>query len=185
LLPSHLPVARSYFISLTTLVGLIRHEGLRSFPPREEALLKPGILVRQANPVPAAPGMGGHVFGLQGAQEGELTGLVLAIQLSLTRIKIINSLSKGRPADAAALAAGSLPPPREPNGHQLLPASNESSLLEMHKAAFFFKLERELEKARFGLIVLSLTCSDRFETDQCVLSEQGSRAQGPVAHLDR
>ncbi|KPV75877.1 uncharacterized protein RHOBADRAFT_48327 [Rhodotorula graminis WP1] len=49
--------------------------------------------------------------------------------------KIINSLAKGRPADAALLAAGVRPP--RPDAAEQLPA---------HKAAFFFKLERELEK---------------------------------------
>lgn len=95
--------------------------------------------------------------------------------------KIINSLAKGRPADAALLAAGFRPPfnlnastPVDPSssnnavrgqtsaasdvsavanlsGHMhqstsLLPDSGESALLQAHKAAFFFKLERELEK---------------------------------------
>ncbi|PLW47696.1 hypothetical protein PCANC_04828 [Puccinia coronata f. sp. avenae] len=78
--------------------------------------------------------------------------------------KIINSLAKGRPADAALLAAGISPAiaasnsPNlrhqsesdqqlqllsEPYNHQT--ASPENNL-KLHKAAFFFKLERELEK---------------------------------------
>ena len=68
--------------------------------------------------------------------------------------KIINSLAKGRPLDAAALAAINrpIPSPSLVNGGnaypqaQLIPASSESDLLQAHKAAFFFKLERELEK---------------------------------------
>ncbi|GAA5941057.1 uncharacterized protein JCM15063_000635 [Sporobolomyces koalae] len=106
--------------------------------------------------------------------------------------KIINSLAKGRPADAALLAAGVRPPrpvsdqpvlssTSDPNGPaSASPASvvpgepqqpfeatstaaqlfahaatvngvmvaegEQGTLLQAHKAAFFFKLERELEK---------------------------------------
>ncbi|KAK4053696.1 phosphate system positive regulatory protein pho81 [Microbotryomycetes sp. JL201] len=88
--------------------------------------------------------------------------------------KIINSLAKGRPADAALLAAGIRPPAaaatdnQPANTHQsddqrqqhqpaLIPHSGDrhgpsmtngtkGTLLQAHKAAFFFKLERELEK---------------------------------------
>lgn len=75
--------------------------------------------------------------------------------------QIINSLAKGRPADAALLAAGISPaiiPSNSPHSYstdhpsQLLPESYDNQLenpeqnLKLHKAAFFFKLERELEK---------------------------------------
>ncbi|GAA5830339.1 hypothetical protein JCM11251_001314 [Rhodosporidiobolus azoricus] len=80
--------------------------------------------------------------------------------------KIINSLAKGRPADAALLAAG-VRPPRPPAEEQQpveattteaqlfahastanggLAGEGAATLLQAHKAAFFFKLERELEK---------------------------------------
>jgi CDK inhibitor PHO81 len=83
--------------------------------------------------------------------------------------QIINSLAKGRPADAALLAAGISPAiaasnsPNlrhqsesdqqlqllsEPYNHQT--ASPENNL-KLHKAAFFFKLERELEKVSLRL----------------------------------
>ncbi|GAA5894068.1 hypothetical protein JCM8208_002339 [Rhodotorula glutinis] len=80
--------------------------------------------------------------------------------------KIINSLAKGRPADAALLAAGVRPP--RPDAAEQLPVEattteaqlfahastanggivgeGPTTLLQAHKAAFFFKLERELEK---------------------------------------
>lgn len=76
----------------------------------------------------------------------------------LTQLQIINSLAKGRPADAALLAAGIRPPrptgPEEPLHPSAEPQLNTASvgaveggsLLQAHKAAFFFKLERELEK---------------------------------------
>ncbi|KAM0792180.1 hypothetical protein ACM66B_004877 [Microbotryomycetes sp. NB124-2] len=94
--------------------------------------------------------------------------------------KIINSLAKGRPADAALLAAGIRPPNaagsashdsfghahthnNNDNDHSqnhhptLIPQTGDrhgpaltngskGTLLQAHKAAFFFKLERELEK---------------------------------------
>ncbi|SCV69297.1 BQ2448_2317 [Microbotryum intermedium] len=76
--------------------------------------------------------------------------------------KIINSLAKGRPADAALLAAGVRPPrpagpeePLHPSAEPQLLAHSASlanvnggqgTLLQAHKAAFFYKLERELEK---------------------------------------
>lgn len=84
-------------------------------------------------------------------------------------MQIINSLAKGRFPDAALLAAGVRPPPvsdaaeQEPLGAEepLLLAhtsavanagaggtqpGKQGELLQAHKAAFFFKLERELEK---------------------------------------
>lgn len=79
--------------------------------------------------------------------------------------QIINSLAKGRPADAALLAAGIRPPrptgpeePLHPSSEPQLIAhtagvavgEGEGSLLQVHKAAFFFKLERELEKVSWG-----------------------------------
>ncbi|EGG12856.1 uncharacterized protein MELLADRAFT_101443 [Melampsora larici-populina 98AG31] len=73
--------------------------------------------------------------------------------------KIINSLAKGRPADAALLAAGVSPDlnknhliSRQDHQPQPLVINGEfsepdaESNLKAHKAAFFFKLERELEK---------------------------------------
>ncbi|GAA5878688.1 hypothetical protein JCM1840_000200 [Sporobolomyces johnsonii] len=87
--------------------------------------------------------------------------------------KIINSLAKGRPADAALLAAGVRPPrpstdATDENGQQqpleattteaqlfahaatvngvMVGEGEQGTLLQAHKAAFFFKLERELEK---------------------------------------
>lgn len=81
--------------------------------------------------------------------------------------KIINSLAKGRPADAALLAAGIRPPrpagpeePLDPATEPQLIAETASAghngagpgkLLQAHKAAFFFKLERELEKVSSSL----------------------------------
>jgi CDK inhibitor PHO81 len=61
--------------------------------------------------------------------------------------KIINSLAKGRPLDAALLAAVHRPRRIEDTEYNLLPFQpDESTLLQTHRAAFFFKLERELEK---------------------------------------
>ncbi|GAA5921998.1 hypothetical protein JCM1841_000727 [Sporobolomyces salmonicolor] len=87
--------------------------------------------------------------------------------------KIINSLAKGRPADAALLAAGVRPPrpstdATDEHGQQqpleattteaqlfahaatvngvMVGEGEQGTLLQAHKAAFFFKLERELEK---------------------------------------
>lgn len=74
--------------------------------------------------------------------------------------QIINSLLKGRPDDAALLAAGVRPlhhvgtnasPLPEQSTVQLDAPDHGSSLLQAHKAAFFFKLERELEKVRLPL----------------------------------
>lgn len=68
--------------------------------------------------------------------------------------QIINSLEKGRLADAALFATG-VRPEHGANGEtqspssgqpQLLPKIEGSDELQVHKAAFFFKLERELEK---------------------------------------
>ncbi|KAN0064831.1 phosphate system positive regulatory protein pho81 [Thecaphora frezii] len=70
--------------------------------------------------------------------------------------KIINSLEKGRLADAALFATGVRPEYVSSNGDQgeaespaqpqILPKIEGSDELQIHKAAFFFKLERELEK---------------------------------------
>ncbi|CAH7670007.1 hypothetical protein PPACK8108_LOCUS4678 [Phakopsora pachyrhizi] len=71
--------------------------------------------------------------------------------------KIINSLAKGRPADAALLAAGVSPQiiastTQTRNSQPQLLSENGSEdevperNLKLHKVAFFFKLERELEK---------------------------------------
>lgn len=87
-------------------------------------------------------------------------------RLTLLGPQIINSLAKGRPADAALLAAGVRPP--RPAAEESLPVESTTTeaqlfahastanggvvgegtatLLQAHKAAFFFKLERELEK---------------------------------------
>ncbi|EST05153.1 Glycerophosphoryl diester phosphodiesterase [Kalmanozyma brasiliensis GHG001] len=66
--------------------------------------------------------------------------------------KIINSLEKGRLADAALFATG-IRPEDVASGQsttspqpQILPNIEGSDELQIHKAAFFFKLERELEK---------------------------------------
>lgn len=78
--------------------------------------------------------------------------------------KIINSLEKGRLGDAALFASGIRPEhlsngvtPASVGGEpasysgagtnaQILPRAGGSDELQAHKAAFFFKLERELEK---------------------------------------
>jgi CDK inhibitor PHO81 len=68
--------------------------------------------------------------------------------------KIINSLEKGRLGDAALFATGVRPEyiPEDANridadgNAQILPRVEGSDELQAHKAAFFFKLERELEK---------------------------------------
>ena len=67
--------------------------------------------------------------------------------------KIINSLEKGRLGDAALFATGVRPDyipedtaTTETDDTQILPRSEKSDELQVHKAAFFFKLERELEK---------------------------------------
>lgn len=64
--------------------------------------------------------------------------------------KIINSLEKGRLGDAALFATG-VRPDYGANADsisqpQILPRTEGSDELQIHKAAFFFKLERELEK---------------------------------------
>ena len=61
--------------------------------------------------------------------------------------KIINSLEKGRLADAALFATGVRPDDAD-NNAQILPQLQGVDELQTHKAAFFFKLERELEKVR-------------------------------------
>lgn len=63
--------------------------------------------------------------------------------------KIINSLEKGRLADAALFATGVRPEDiavGDATTAQILPKTEGSDELQAHKAAFFFKLERELEK---------------------------------------
>ncbi|WFC98329.1 phosphate system positive regulatory protein pho81 [Malassezia yamatoensis] len=62
-------------------------------------------------------------------------------------MKIINSLEKGRLGDAA-LFATSVRPPNSDSRQDQPPLATDSpaSELQVHKAAFFFKLERELEK---------------------------------------
>lgn len=107
---------------------------------------------------------------LQGPQEGSrplsppsLPRLSLRSSLTPppTDAQIINSLAKGRPADAALLAAGIRPPrpeteePLHPDAAPLINTASiggggDGTLLQAHKAAFFFKLERELEKVRLS-----------------------------------
>ncbi|WFD31476.1 phosphate system positive regulatory protein pho81 [Malassezia sp. CBS 17886] len=60
--------------------------------------------------------------------------------------KIINSLEKGRLADAALFATSVRPADDAPQPPLLAAAESPASELQVHKAAFFFKLERELEK---------------------------------------
>ncbi|WFC93852.1 phosphate system positive regulatory protein pho81 [Malassezia brasiliensis] len=61
-------------------------------------------------------------------------------------MKIINSLEKGRLGDAALFATSVRPPSDAPSDQLPLAADSPASELQIHKAAFFFKLERELEK---------------------------------------
>lgn len=55
--------------------------------------------------------------------------------------QIINSMIKGRPKDAGSLSIGIRP---------IHPSSNDNAVenvsIEEYRSAFFFKLERELEK---------------------------------------
>ena len=60
--------------------------------------------------------------------------------------KIINSLEKGRIADAALFATSVRPEETSDGPQPLLPIDSPGSELQVHKAAFFFRLERELEK---------------------------------------
>ncbi|CAO1628880.1 unnamed protein product [Sympodiomycopsis kandeliae] len=61
--------------------------------------------------------------------------------------KIINSLEKGRLGDAALFATGVRPEyEADSTSAQILPRLEGADELQAHKAAFFFKLERELEK---------------------------------------
>lgn len=60
--------------------------------------------------------------------------------------KIINSLEKGRLADAALFATSVRPEETSDGPQPLLPIDSPGSELQVHKAAFFFRLERELEK---------------------------------------
>lgn len=122
------------------------------------------IAVRQADSGPTDPWLGQP--RLQGSQKGASAGRSSFAPSSAERLRkrcswrrqIINSLAKGRPADAALLAAGIRPqtltptptsepqliPPETASGHQ----NDAETNLQAHKAAFFFKLERELERVR-------------------------------------
>lgn len=60
--------------------------------------------------------------------------------------KIINSLEKGRLGDAALFATGVRPSDSSQGAESLLGNESPASELQVHKAAFFFKLERDLEK---------------------------------------
>ena len=62
--------------------------------------------------------------------------------------KIINSLEKGRIADAALFATSVRPEETSDGPQPLLPIDSPGSELQVHKAAFFFRLERELEKIK-------------------------------------
>lgn len=114
--------------------------------------------------------MGAELYRLQRLEEGIARCLRSVQLLAKARYQIINSLAKGRPADAALLAAGYRPPFNLPDtatatelsaaanlGNDrpnLLPDSGESALLQAHKAAFFFKLERELEKVSYSSVLV-------------------------------
>lgn len=123
-------------------------------------------------------------------------------------LQIINSLAKGRPADAALLAAGLRPPfhlstgngvpathhhdgrpltsATTQNGPSLLPESGESALLQAHKAAFFFKLERELEKVSVATAwryVVAKEVYSLLTADGPYISTHGSLPHDPDQHL--
>ncbi|KAK4048708.1 phosphate system positive regulatory protein pho81 [Microbotryomycetes sp. JL221] len=148
--------------------------------------------------------------------------------------KIINSLAKGRPADAALLAAGIRPPSatsatqqqqqqhgsnleqqqnynhgddefhsRHPalipqtadrhngpltNGHVGATANGQGTLLQAHKAAFFFKLERELEKINAFYYQRESALKVRLRTlidKRKLLTASLSDSQGKVKPLSR
>ncbi|KAI5479290.1 CDK inhibitor PHO81 [Pseudohyphozyma bogoriensis] len=114
---------------------------------------------------------------------------------------IINSLAKGRPADAALLAAGVRPPrpgPEEPLHPDAAPfiantasiggRDGEGTLLQAHKAAFFFKLERELEKINNFYYHRESTLKVRLRTlidKRKLLQASLSDSQGKVKALTR
>lgn len=60
--------------------------------------------------------------------------------------QIINSLDKGRLADAALLATSERPSGDTQAETPILAGDSPGSDLQTHRAAFFFRLERELEK---------------------------------------
>lgn len=99
--------------------------------------------------------------------------------------KIINSLEKGRLADAALFATGVrpeyIPGEQQDTNPQILPKQEGADELQAHKAAFFFKLERELEKvcASQADQIISTPLLTRlahlpFPPDQCILSPERS-----------
>lgn len=108
-------------------------------------------------------------FGKQ-LQSNQIPGWSLAYLDYKFLKKIINSLEKGRLGDAALFATGIRPEyipvlsaseaaavgstdsdavSSAEKTAQILPKAQASDELQAHKAAFFFKLERELEKVRF------------------------------------
>ena len=119
--------------------------------------------------------------------------------------KIISSLAANRPAsEAAALALGVRPsdvaPKSSSNEAQERDSEDIASILgdglnqpplqstsgqdddrgpdfQAHKAAFFFKLERELEKVCQRTSSGAFYVLDNFFLDKFVLSSQGSRAK--------
>ncbi|KAM0756333.1 SPX-domain-containing protein [Meredithblackwellia eburnea MCA 4105] len=113
--------------------------------------------------------------------------------------KIINSLAKGRPADAALLAAGIRPPrpeteePLHPDAAPLINTASvggggDGTLLQAHKAAFFFKLERELEKINTFYYQREATLKVRLRTlidKRKLLQASLSDSQGKVKGLSR
>ncbi|MCO5613954.1 hypothetical protein L7F22_068234 [Adiantum nelumboides] len=115
--------------------------------------------------------------------------------------KIINSLEKGRLTDAALFASG-IRPEQIPNGDgvsaaaaaaggqhsasfsdsgaeaQILPRTEGSDELRAHKAAFFFKLERELEKINAFYLQKEAELKSRLGTlvdkKQVILTKRGA-----------
>ena len=179
-LPHHL--ARSYgpdsalLFLPAILISSSRRAGLSVVRPRRQAANRQDEVWQDP---PAAdlcperlPRVEQFLLRLQGPQEG--APLPSALSVTLCKLltdshdspQIINSLAKGRPADAALLAAGVRPP--RPDAAEQLPVEattteaqlfahastanggivgeGPTTLLQAHKAAFFFKLERELEK---------------------------------------
>lgn len=102
--------------------------------------------------------------------------------------KIISSLAANRPAsEAAALAQGLRP--GDPHAQAALDpplfsgSGNDQDRgpdFRAHKAAFFFKLERELEKVRLWLIIRGLLTTRC--TDQRVLSSKGGRVEAATGN---
>lgn len=123
--------------------------------------------------------------------------------------KIISSLAANRPAsEAAALALGVRPvdilndSSTTPNETQEIRSANVASILrdvpgqppiqpasgqdddrgpdfQAHKAAFFFKLERELEKVRRKTCLITIRVTTCF-IDQRLLPAEGSGAQDAI-----